>query len=240
MAGDSPAVIVFDINGNPIGSVSDGVFYRLQTDTRITDGISTVGISDVAGQKALKVDVIKTVSSGGVGTGGTSSNYLDPFPIAGTAAGFTDGYYMQGAKVFDLDSSINTEYVLGVNLRTLSLGGSVEIGTTLNPLITDVTDRNARDLGLTNRSGTANITSITAAITDTLLISSNVARRGLMIYNDSNSPLRISLGTSAASMTNFSNYLPSQTSYTLDPNFYGEIRGIWETATGFALVTELT
>lgn len=104
---------------------------------QITDGVSTVGITDVLGNKALKVDVIKTVASGSVGSGGTSSNFGDPFPVAGTSAGFSDGYYMQGATVFDLDTGAGTQYGLGVNLRQSADGGSIEVGTLANPLHVD-------------------------------------------------------------------------------------------------------
>jgi hypothetical protein len=157
MANDSPAVIVFDINGNPIGSISDGIFYRLQTDTRITDGISYVGITDVAGHKALKVDVVKTISSGGVGTGGTSSNFADQYPIAGTAIGYSDGYYMQNARVFDLDTSINSEFIIGTNLRTYGLGGSVEFGTNTNPIRIDPTGNTIQPISgtITANQGTS-------------------------------------------------------------------------------------
>lgn len=35
MAGDSPAAILFDQLGNPVGVVQDGVFYRLQVEAKI-------------------------------------------------------------------------------------------------------------------------------------------------------------------------------------------------------------
>lgn len=35
MAGDSPASILFDQLGNPVGVVQDGVFYRLQVEAKI-------------------------------------------------------------------------------------------------------------------------------------------------------------------------------------------------------------
>lgn len=38
MSNESPAAILFDENGNPVGVIFDGVVYRLQTETTITDG----------------------------------------------------------------------------------------------------------------------------------------------------------------------------------------------------------
>ena len=140
MAGDSPAIIIFDEFGNPVGVNYDGYQYRLLSDSRITDGYSIVGTTTLSpGVVALKVDVVKSVSGGGVGIGGTSSNFVAPFPTAGTAAGYYDGYYMQSAQVFDLDTSGTTEFVLGTNLRTFDSGGSVEAGTSTHPLRTDPT-----------------------------------------------------------------------------------------------------
>ena len=168
MSSDSPASILFDELGNPVGVIQDGVIYRLQVEAKlvdggqvkITDGTSTVGITDVLGNKALKVDVIKTVASGGAGSGGTSSNFGDPFPIAGTAAGFTDGYFMQNATVFDLDTSAGVQYILGTNLRTFANGGSIEIGTSTHPLRIDPVGTTTQPISgtITANAGTGNFT----------------------------------------------------------------------------------
>jgi len=75
---------------------------------------------------------------GGGSGGGTSSAFNDLFPNDGTAAGFTDGTYLRPAQVHDLDTSGNSEFNLGVNLRTYSNGGSKEVGNQSNPLIVDL------------------------------------------------------------------------------------------------------
>jgi hypothetical protein len=66
--------------------------------------------------------------------GGTSSSFGAAFPATGTAAGFTNGTNLSSAKVFDTDSGAGTENTLGVVLRGSSSGGSVELGTTTNPV----------------------------------------------------------------------------------------------------------
>lgn len=43
---DSPAAILFDVNGNPVGTVIDGVFYRLQVEAKLAAGTNTVGKVD--------------------------------------------------------------------------------------------------------------------------------------------------------------------------------------------------
>ena len=43
---DSPTAILFDVNGNPVGTVIDGVFYRLQVEAKLAPGTSTIGKVD--------------------------------------------------------------------------------------------------------------------------------------------------------------------------------------------------
>ena len=65
------------------------------------------------------------VAAGGA-SGGTSSSFGSAFPGTGTAAGFSDGTNMQGARAFDADTGVGTQYVLGANLRISASGGSIE------------------------------------------------------------------------------------------------------------------
>lgn len=70
---------------------------------------------------ALRVNVVA-----GAG-GGTASSFGAAFPATGTAAGFSDGTNMQGARVFDLDTGGGTIYALGVNLRRSASGAATEL-----------------------------------------------------------------------------------------------------------------
>lgn len=109
---------------------------------KANDSILVYGSDDGGTTKrVLKTDsagVLQT-SGGGGGGGGSSSNFTDPFPSSGTAAGFTDGTNMQSAMVFDGDTGAGTEYVLGLNLRKRASGGTVEAGTSSDPLRVDPT-----------------------------------------------------------------------------------------------------
>lgn len=60
-------------------------------------------------------------------------------PASSSYSGFSDGTNLQGARVFDLDSGGGTQYVLGVGLRKSSSGGSVEFGTSSDPVRIDPT-----------------------------------------------------------------------------------------------------
>lgn len=83
-------------------------------------------------------------------------------------------------------------------------------------------------------------TSVAAAVVDTLLLAANAARKGATVYNDSVQNLRLNLGTTAASATNFTVLLGSGAYYEVPFAYTGEIRGIWGAAVGSARMTELT
>jgi len=128
--------------------------------TKVSDGTDTAGISTVGGSKALKVDVIQSVGS----SGGTSSSFGAAFPAAGTAAGFSDGTNMQGAKVFDADTGAGTELVLGAVLRKRASGGSVEAGTSTDPLRIDPTGTTTQPVNDAGGSLTVDTPQLPAAL----------------------------------------------------------------------------
>ena len=106
---------------------------------------ATVAIVDASGNQ---------VTSFG-GSGGTASNFTSAFPATGTAAGFSDGTNMQGSRVFDGDSGAGTQYILGVGLRKTASGGTVEAGTSSDPLRVDPTGTTAQPV--TDNSGSLTV-----------------------------------------------------------------------------------
>jgi hypothetical protein len=105
---------------------------------------------------ALQLDasgLLKVNVAAGGASGGTSSSFGSADPAAGTAAGFSDGTNLREARVFDLDSGAGAQYVLGVGLRKLASGGSVEAGTSSDPLRVDPTGTTTQPV-----SGTVSIT----------------------------------------------------------------------------------
>lgn len=110
---------------------------------RTQDGAGNALTSSAAGS-TRPLDIIVRDTSGNPitafgGSGGTASNFGSAFPTPGTAAGFSDGANMQGARVFDGDSGGGTQYVAGAILRKVASGGTVEAGTSSDPLRTDPT-----------------------------------------------------------------------------------------------------
>jgi hypothetical protein len=89
-------------------------------------------------QSTIVVSGTVTASNPSVGTNNTAA------PGSSTQIGGTDGTNLQSARVFDLDSGGGTQYVIGVGLRKAASGGSVEAGTSTDPLRTDPTGTTAQ------------------------------------------------------------------------------------------------
>lgn len=53
--------------------------------------------------------------------------FADPFSGSGLAIGFSDGAELQSARVYDVDTGLGTEFVLGTILRTSGPGGFIKI-----------------------------------------------------------------------------------------------------------------
>lgn len=161
MALDSPVVILYDASGNEL-PVQNGVAIPAST-----PGLLAMG-SDGTNSRYLLVDSSGRPIVAGAGTAGTPAGGVlsiqgvsggQAVPISGSVtstvasvgatgsavpasadqAGFSDGTNLQAARVFDADSGAGTQYVLGVGLRKTASGGSVEAGTSSDPLRVDPT-----------------------------------------------------------------------------------------------------
>jgi len=144
---------------NPVAATQSGTWTVSATQSgtwssRLQDGSGNAVTSRVTGSsRPLEIAVVDAsgnqITSFG-GSGGTASNYGSTFPTSGTAVGYYDGTNMQGARVFDLDSGAGTQYVQGVNLRIAASGGSVEGGTSSNPIRTDPTRTTTQPVSATS------------------------------------------------------------------------------------------
>lgn len=173
-----------------------------------------------------------TISDGGssitVDGAGTNSAFGAATPANGTAAGYSDGTNMQLARVFDLHTGGSTEYVLGVNLRFGAGSGSLEAGTSSNPL-------RVNPVG----PATPSQSSVAGSATSVSLLASNASRKGATIFNDSTATLYIKLGATA-STSSFTFKALQDDYYEVPFGYTGAVDGIWSSATGNARITELT
>lgn len=81
--------------------------------------------------------------------------------------------------------------------------------------------------------------SVTASVTAVTLLASNGPRRGATVYNDSTSPLKLSLG-SVVTASSFTLIVAGGGYYEVPFGYRGDITGLWSAAIGAARVTELT
>ena len=116
----TPAIKQKGNNVGPPGLSNIGVLPCVATAVApvYTEGFQVGCSTDLAGTMRTTV--------GGGGGGGTSSTFGAAFPATGTASGWSDGTNMQGARVFDEDTGVGTQYVAGATLRCSAAGGSTE------------------------------------------------------------------------------------------------------------------
>lgn len=87
---------------------------------------------------------------------------------------------------------------------------------------------------------TATRTSVTSTVTNgTTLLAANVLRIGATVYNESTAILYLALG-SAGTTTDYTAQLQAGAFYEVPYGFDGLINGVWQSANGFARITELT
>jgi hypothetical protein len=132
-------VFASDMAGLPISGTVDQGDPAAEADAwpvYLTDGTNAPAVNDSTPLTTAWGLVVRI--SGG------PADFATGFPSAGFAAGFSDGTAMQGARVFDLDSGVGNQWVLGANLRFTGAGGGTEAGTASAPLRVDPTGTTAQ------------------------------------------------------------------------------------------------
>jgi hypothetical protein len=90
---------------------------------------------------------------------------------------------MRSGRVFDLDSGAGTQYVVGVNLRLAASGGSVELGTSTDPVRVDPTGTTSQPVTIV-----AGVTAI-AKVEDAAHASGDTGVFALGVANEANTAL---------------------------------------------------
>lgn len=80
---------------------------------------------------------------------------------------------------------------------------------------------------------------MTSVATDVLILAGNDTRNGAIIFNESTAILYLTLAKATATVTNYSvQVAPGGVYLNKYTDYCGEIRGIWASANGAAMVTE--
>jgi hypothetical protein len=89
------------------------------------------------------------------------------------------------------------------------------------------------------RAGNSVVTSVAAAVADTVLLAFNILRLGGTVFNDSTAIMYLKLGT-GASTTSYTTQVARNGYYEIPFGYIGPMNAYWTAATGNARVTELT
>jgi len=112
---------------------SSGQLIAVGAGTAGTPVGGVISIQGVAGGTAVPISGSITATNPSVGSNGSA------IPASSTQIGGSDGTNLQAASIFDADSGAGSQYVLGTILRKSASGGSVEAGTSSDPLRIDPT-----------------------------------------------------------------------------------------------------
>jgi uncharacterized membrane protein len=124
---------------------------------------NSVPVVIASDQGAIPVSGTVTASNPSVGTNASA------IPTSSTQVGGSDGTNLQAARVFDADSGAGTQFVLGTILRKSASGGSVEAGTSADPLRTDPTGTTTQPISAASLplpSGAATETTLGTRLSD--------------------------------------------------------------------------
>lgn len=238
LSGAWPAQITDGTNTLPtMDAVGRAGFQKITDGTNGPATVKPASTAAVAADPALVVAISPNnpivASNPSVGANNTA------IPTSSTQVGGTDGTNLQAVHVFDADTGGGTEYVLGVELRKSASGGSVEAGTSTDPLRIDPTGTTAQPV-VPKPATSSTVTSVAGSVSDTLLLAANANRRQASIYNASTKSMYVKLGSSPSTIS-FTVILEKTGLYEVPPEWLGEIRAVWDVGvTGNALVTELT
>jgi len=219
-------------------------------DAVLVDGQGTAGtpvggvvsVQGVAGGQPIPVSGI--ASNPSVGTDNAAK------PSSDTLIGGSDGTNLQAARIFDADSGVGTQYVLGVSLRKTASGGSTELGTSSDPVRIDPTGSTiqptnvAQWLGSTAPSvgqktaanslpvvlasdqnqaaNAAVVTSVAGSASSVTLLAANTARISASISNDSTATLYAKFGATA-STSSFTVRIPANVYYEVPVGRDGKV-----------------
>ena len=108
---------------------------------------------------------------------------------------------MQGARVFDGDTGVGTQYVLGAVLRKSASGGTVEAGTSSDPLRIDPTGTTTQPVSgtVTANQGGAWSATVTQGTATNLKTQAENYQGGVAV--SSSNPLQVTLANTGANST---------------------------------------
>ncbi len=199
-----------------MGSLEEGNLFRLP-DAQIAE-LQAIALPSTFALPSTQVTDLKTV----VVSNFPASFQVSNFPASSQISNLPSTYPLSATQ----EALINA---IKTQVESYSKGGGA-----LNPTTLRTTEAISSNLTIVRSS-------VAAAAADTLIVAANPLRKKLHIYNDSNSALYIGLGSTAVSITDFTDLVGSRGRAVFDRQDAGcEVRGRWVSATGSARITEGT
>lgn len=210
-------------------------YFRLNV-TGISAG-TTSGVVEFFSEPGQMTTLGVSASQSGTWTVGSNSATGSAVPANAFYQGISDGTNLRG--VLGAANSLNST---GAGIPTAQI--VAQLDDTSPSTVTENQFGNVRlgpnrALMVMQRSSTAATTSVSSSASNQTLLASNAARVSGSIYNDSTAILYIKFGATA-STSSFKVALAANTYYEIPGGYYGQIDGIWASATGAARISEET
>lgn len=93
-------------------------------------------------------------------------------------------------------------------------------------------------MGFANHTPKSTVTSVTSSAASVTIAAENQNRRGITFYNDSSAILYLKLGADA-STTSYTCRIPSLGYFETPYGYSGVVSGVWASANGSVMVTEI-
>jgi hypothetical protein len=231
---NGPSTILFDVNGNPLTTLSDGSLLVTIADGYVTANFPATqpvsGSVSITGTPTVSVSNFPATQPV---SGSVSVSNFPAFPAIQPVS--QSGSWTVGVNNFPALQAVDG-YV-GIT-GTATVSGSVSVSNF--PAIQAVSQSGNWTV-LTNKSSTSVVTAVAPSTSSVVLLAANANRTFAHVSNAANKNLFIKLGT-AASLTSYTDVILSGNAYDVPGDYTGVISGIWASGVNAVnvLVTELT
>lgn len=182
------AVIGYDgSNYRMLKSDSSGRPVLVGAGTAGTPAGGVISIQGVAGGTSIPISGSITANNASV------SDNDAAIPLFSTLIGGSDGTNLRPARIFDVDTGGGQQWVLGVGLRKAAGGGSVELGTSSDPIRIDTTGTTTQPV-----SGTVTANAGSGTFTVGGTVTANAGTGNFTVVQSTASNLRAQLASESS------------------------------------------
>jgi len=245
MSYESPASILFDINGIAM-AVSGGIAVPVSTSGLISTGMTNTG---TASYIRTELDGTQWITGSVASSFAGITNVSGALPVFITASNpitVNQGTSGSQAQSWFVKISDGTN-VLGTGSSSpFWITGSVSTTfsglTTVTGTVGIAGNNQGSPLFITfATNATSTVVSRSQTNSSIVILSASTTTKETIIYNDASVNLFLRFGSAAASSTDFTHKMTGQSYYEVPGSYTGQITGVWASnGTGFARTTEIS